>query len=192
MQTASTPKLILHVGCGAVDPTALPETLRTPEWKEIRLDINPSLEPDIIGSITDMSAVDGASVDAIFSSHNLEHIYAHEVPVALREFYRVLKPGGFALITLPDIQKVAEFVAQGQLEETLYLSSLGPVAAIDILYGLRSDIANGNYYMAHRTAFTAETLTQKLEQAGFQAIEIHKHQLDLWARGYKPIEIIQP
>ncbi|XGV96994.1 MAG: tetratricopeptide repeat protein [Leptolyngbya sp. BL-A-14] len=178
-------KLILHVGCGPYDPGALPEPLRTPEWQEIRLDINPDIEPDIIGSITDMSAVPDESVDAVFSSHNLEHLYAHEVPLALAEFYRVLKPGGFVLITLPDIQAVAEYVAQGKLEEVLYVSPAGPIAAIDILYGLRTAIADGNHFMAHRTAFTAESLQEKLQQAGFRKIESHKDQLNLWQRGYK-------
>jgi predicted O-linked N-acetylglucosamine transferase (SPINDLY family) len=178
-------KLILHVGCGQDDPGALPEALRPPEWREIRLDLNPAVKPDIIGSITDMSAVANESVDAVFSSHNLEHLYAHEVPIALAEFYRVLKPGGFALITLPDIQAVAEYVAQGKLEDILYVSPEGPIAAIDILYGQRSAIADGNHFMAHRTAFTAESLQAKLQQAGFKHIESHKDQLNLWQRGYK-------
>ena len=37
--------------------------------------------------MTDMSMVDSAAVDAVWSSHNLEHLYAHEVPVALGEFH---------------------------------------------------------------------------------------------------------
>ncbi len=178
-------KLILHVGCGPYDPEALPEALRTSEWREVRLDINPAMEPDIIGSMTDMSAVPDESVDAVFSSHNLEHLYAHDVPLALAEFYRVLKPGGFALVTLPDIQAVAAYVAQGRLEEILYVSPEGPIAAIDILYGFRAAIAGGNHFMAHRTAFTAESLQEKLQQAGFKNIESHKDQLNLWQRGYK-------
>jgi hypothetical protein len=44
------------------------------------------LNPDIVGTMTDMSAVADASVDALFSSHNIEHLYPHEVPVALAEF----------------------------------------------------------------------------------------------------------
>jgi protein O-GlcNAc transferase len=182
---SSNLKSILHVGCGPYHPEALPEVLRTPEWREVRLDINPAVAPDILGSITDLSAVPDQSVDAVYSSHNLEHIYAHEVPIALSEFYRVVKPGGFALITLPDIQEVAQAVAEGKLEETLYVSPAGPISAIDILYGLRTAIADGNEFMAHRTAFTGETLSQKLHQAGFTKVKIHKDGLNLWARGHK-------
>jgi ubiquinone/menaquinone biosynthesis C-methylase UbiE len=132
-----------------------------------------------------MSGVASESADALYSSHNLEHVYNHEVPVALAEFYRVLKPGGFALITLPDIQKVAEYVAEGNLEDTLYVSPAGPIAAIDILYGLGEAIARGNHYMAHRTGFTAESLAKKMQEAGFRDIEVRRENLDLWATGYK-------
>lgn len=184
MQTV-TDKLILHVGCGPYNPDALPKPFRTSEWREVRLDINPDVEPDIIGSITDMSAVSDESMDAVFSSHNLEHVFAHEVPIALAEFYRVLKPAGRVLITVPDIQEVATHIAQGNLEEPLYESPVGVISAIDILYGLRTAIAEGNHFMAHRTAFTGESLYQKLKQAGFGRVDIERGNLNLWAVGYK-------
>jgi len=50
------------------------------------VDINGLNEPDIIGSMTDMSAVGSASMDALFSSHNIEHLYPHQVFLALLEF----------------------------------------------------------------------------------------------------------
>jgi ubiquinone/menaquinone biosynthesis C-methylase UbiE len=56
--------------------------------------------------MTDMSAVETSSMDALYSSHNIEHVYAHEVPKALAEFKRVLRPDGFVIITCPDIQAI--------------------------------------------------------------------------------------
>jgi protein O-GlcNAc transferase len=188
LSTTSNQKNVLHVGCGAYYRDKLPEIFRCDEWREVRLDIDAGVIPDIIGSITDMSAVPNESVDAVYSSHNLEHVYHHEVPQALGEFIRVLKPGGFALITLPDIQKVAEFVAQGKLEETLYVSPAGAIAPIDIIYGFGDAIAQGNHYMAHRTGFTAQTLRQKMENAGFDNVTIRQEDLNLWATGYKTIK----
>ena len=96
-------KTFLHVGCG---PKRKDQTTRgfiSIDWHELRLDIDKSVQPDIIGTMTDMSAVADASVDAIFSSHNIEHLYPHEVPLALAEFKRVLRPDGFAVITCPDL-----------------------------------------------------------------------------------------
>lgn len=137
-------KQVLHVGCGPYNPEALPLELRTSEWQEIRLDINPAVNPDILGTITDLTAVPDGSMDAVYSSHNIEHIYTYEVPGALAEFRRVLREGGKVVITCPDIQAVAAEVAQGNLENTLYVSPAGPIAAIDILYGLGTDLARGN------------------------------------------------
>ncbi len=117
-ETAVSLRTVLHVGCGVPDPRKLPPEYFVPgAWQEIRLDIDPGVAPDILASITDMHAVGSASVDAVWSAHNVEHLYAHEVPVALAEFRRVLSPGGFALITLPDLQRVAELVAQDRITE---------------------------------------------------------------------------
>ena len=94
---------VLHVGCGPKHKDQTTRGFNTPQWDELRLDIDPSVSPDIIGTMTDMNAVQSASVDAVFSSHNIEHLYAHEVPVALGEFLRVLSDDGIAVITCPDL-----------------------------------------------------------------------------------------
>ncbi|WP_019501976.1 tetratricopeptide repeat protein [Pseudanabaena sp. PCC 6802] len=179
-------KTVLHVGCGPYSTTGLHLAFQSPEWQEIRFDIDPGVQPDIVGTLTDMTAVGSNAVNAIWSSHNIEHLYPHEVPIALKECYRVLKPGGLALITLPDLQKVAEFIAEGKLETPLYNSPSGGISALDIIYGLGVAIANGNYYMAHRTGFTAETLRNKLVDAGFIDAIVCREGLNLWAKAYKP------
>jgi len=85
-------KTFLHVGCGLKRKDQTTRGFNISEWQEQRLDIDPSVNPDIIGTMTDMSSLDPASVEAIFSSHNIEHLYPHEVLTALAEFKRVLKP----------------------------------------------------------------------------------------------------
>ena len=164
---------VLHVGCGLADPMKLPAAFFTPgEWRETRLDIDPSVTPDIVSSITEMPAVASASYDAIWSSHNIEHLARHEVPLALAEFHRVLRPGGFALIATPDLRQAAALIAQGLLEEPAYVSPAGPIAPIDILYGFGAAIAQGNAFMGHRTGFTAESLRRALMGAGFAGVEV--------------------
>ena len=185
-------KLVLHVGCGPYQAKKLHTTFHTDEWQELRLDIDPGVKPDIVANITNMSRVGTASVDAVWSSHNLEHLFAHEVPIALKEFCRVLKPGGFALITLPDLQRATEAISQGKLEETLYTSGSGPIAALDVLYGHRRSIQAGNQYMAHRTGFIADTLKKKLLEAGFERVTVDRAKVDLWAKGYKRATAVSP
>ena len=83
-------KTFLHVGCGPVKKSQIPG-FKEDDWAEIRFDIDKNVNPDIEGTLTDMSQVETGSVDAIYSSHNIEHVYPHEVPIVLNEFYRVLK-----------------------------------------------------------------------------------------------------
>lgn len=186
-QAPAAERIVLHVGCGPYNPKKLHAAFRKPGWRELRLDINAEVKPDIVSSMLSMPMLATASVDAVWSSHNLEHLYAHEVPVALAEFQRVLKPGGLALITLPDLQKVAELVAADKLEDMAYMSPAGPIAPLDTIYGHGASIARGNTYMAHNTGFTAKTLAAALGRAGFARVEVKRgNSFDLWAVAYKP------
>lgn len=178
---------ILHVGCGPKHKNQTTPGFNTPAWEEIRLDIDESVTPDIIGTMTDMSAVAAASVDAIYSSHNIEHLYPHEVPVALAEFLRVLDDDGFAVITCPDLQSVAALIAEDKLTEPAYQSPAGPIAPIDIVYGHRAAMARGNLYMAHRCGFTRRVLANTLQAAGFKSVFAGSRPsaFDLWALASK-------
>jgi SAM-dependent methyltransferase len=180
-------KVVLHVGCGPYHPESLHERFRGPEWREVRLDIDPSVKPDVVASIVDMSNVKTGSVDAIWSSHNLEHVFSHEVPVVLRGFFRVLRPGGEALITMPDLEQAARLIARGKLEDVAYVSPAGPIAPLDIMYGHRASIQDGNEFMAHRTGFTARTLREKMSQAGFVDVNVTApRDFSLWVSARKP------
>ncbi|MDP2794196.1 MAG: methyltransferase domain-containing protein [Sulfurisoma sp.] len=181
--TAGEPRCFLHVGCGSARKPHVAAIFRDETWREIRLDIDRQVAPDVVGSMTDMSAVATASMDGVYSSHNIEHLLPHEVPVALSEIFRVLREDGIFVLTCPDLQSVCARVAQGKLEETLYESPSGPIAAHDILYGLRSSLAAGNLYMAHRTGFTLETLVAALRTAGFRTVAGRRDEAGfaLWA-----------
>lgn len=48
------------------------------------------------------------SVDFIFNEHFLEHLTVEEGQIAIREFYRVLKPNGVLRIAMPDLKKSVE------------------------------------------------------------------------------------
>ncbi len=176
-------KTFLHVGCGPKRKNQTTRGFNTSDWTELRLDIDPSVQPDIIGTMTDMSAVASVSVDAIFSSHNIEHLYPHEVPLALAEFKRVLRPTGFVVITCPDLQSVCALVAQDKLLDPAYVSSLGPITPLDILYGHRPPMARGNLYMAHRCGFTQKVLSSTLQSSGFAGVAARRRErsFDLWA-----------
>lgn len=181
-------KSFLHVGCGPKHKDRTTQAFNSEDWREIRFDIDQSVSPDVVGTMTDMSQVSDSSVDAIFSSHNIEHLYPHEVPVALSEFKRVLAPGGFVVITCPDLQSVCALIAEDKLTDPAYTSPAGPISPLDILYGHRAAMAKGNLYMAHRCGFTQKVLSGTLAAAGFASVASAKRAspfFDLWIIGTK-------
>lgn len=147
---------VLHVGCGR-DP--LPAWLS--DHDEVRLDINPDVQPHIIASMVDMGQI--GPFDALYTSHALEHLYPHEVGVALAEFLRVLAPGGKAVIVVPNLDGVRPD------EAVLYTSPAGPVCGLDLYYGMSRLIAQ-QPYMAHHCGFIPETLAEAMAAAGFQDV----------------------
>ncbi|MBV9221346.1 MAG: methyltransferase domain-containing protein [Methylobacteriaceae bacterium] len=175
-------KRVLNAGSGPLSSRRLHPVFRGEEWQEVRLDIDPQTEPDVVGSITDMSAlVPPRSFDAVWSSHSLEHLYAHEVPAALSEFKRVLKPGGFALITSPDLESIASWLLEHGPDHVVYVSPMGPITPHDMLFGHSASIATGKRFMAHNTGFTCASLGRLLLAAGFPTVLAKRELLDLWA-----------
>lgn len=180
-------KSLLHVGCGPKRKDQTLPAFQSTNWREVRFDIDESVSPDIIGTMTDMSSVESGSMDALFSSHNVEHLYPHEVQVAFKEFHRVLKDDGYAIITCPDLQSVAALIAEDKLLDTAYVSPAGPIPPLDILFGHRPSMARGNLYMAHHVGFTQKVLAGTLLSSGFGSVLTVRRpeQFDLWAFAMK-------
>lgn len=178
-------KVVLNVGCGVANSSELLHVFPPPEWREMRLDINPAVGPHIVASMTDLWAFADESVDGVFSSDNIEHLFAHQVKQAFAEFFRVLTAPGLFMVIVPDLRQIAEQILEGKLEETTYVSAAGPIAPIDMIYGSRAAIAEGWELMAHRTGFTAETLHHALQVAGFDPITLHQGYFSLIAMAHK-------
>ncbi len=162
-------KKFLHVGCGSARKDRTTAWFSGDDWEEVRFDIDPDAKPDVVGSMTDMSNFADGEFDGLYSSHNIEHLNPHEVLGTLRNFHRVLSDTGHLVITCPDLQSVCAHVAEGRLLEPLYQSSMGPISALDILFGHRASLAAGKVHMAHRCGFTLQSLAQELRIAGFGA-----------------------
>jgi SAM-dependent methyltransferase len=162
---------LLNLGCG---PEETPVPAYFEGWRQIRVDVNPAVSPDLIASAIDLGGVRSGSIDAVWSSHCLEHLPVHEVPQALSEIRRVLRPSGFALIVVPDLQAIAAWIAEDRLHETIYESPAGPVTAHDMLWGFGAAIARGEHAMAHRSGFTPSLLVQRLQEARFSQILLRR------------------
>jgi len=174
---------ILHVGCGAKG-TVLPYEFAA--YKETRLDANAACQPDIVASAVAMPMIESESFDCVFASHMIEHLYAHEVAMALAEFRRVLKPGGQVVLFTPDLQGIGGYLAMDQAHLPLMQTGWGPVAPLDMIYGHRPNTGLDTH-QAHRTGFTKTVLKNALLQAGFTAVEVKQsNRFELEGRAFKP------
>ncbi len=173
----SSPKIpakrtFLHVGCGPATQAHTTAGFNQPEWQEVRLDVDASVYPDVVGTMTDMRAVATGTMDAVFSSHNIEHLYAHEVPVALAEFVRVLNEDGVAVVVCPNLQEAAKMVAEDRLLETAYESPAGAVTPFDMIYSHRAFTHRDKPHWAHHCGFTKSTLQATLLANGFKTVGV--------------------
>lgn len=165
-------KLLLHAGCG---------TATKPDeyagYHETRVDADPSVCPHVVASVAAMPSLKDDWFDAVYCNHCLEHLPQHEAAMALAEFRRVLVPGGFLDLRVPDLQAVAGRVACDEPEALLYQSPIGPITPLDVLYGHRASVAYGRPFMQHRTGFTASSLQAALARAGFPRVEVKRSAL---------------
>jgi len=179
-------KQFLHVGCGPQYQDSTSAVFRKDDWKEVRLDIDEAVKPDIIGSMQNMHMINDGEFDGLYSSHNIEHLYPHEIEDTLREFHRVLTPEAELLIICPDLMVIAKEIVEGRFIKALYESPAGPIAPIDMLFGHRSSIQAGNVHMAHRCAFTKELIAGLLRNCGFLSVISVSGNNNVYALALKP------
>jgi hypothetical protein len=183
-------RVLLHVACGGASIAHIPlQGFQNQVWHELRLDADTSVHPDVVGSMVDMSSVADGFADALFSSHGIEHLYWHDVPLALAEFRRTLKDSGFAIITCPDVQAAAEMIAQDRMFDVAYQSDAGPITPFDILYSYRPFVMANPQWMSHHCGFTMSTLIAALKEAGFASVYGMRRigGFDLWVLASKAL-----
>ena len=165
-------KLLVNVGSGPKGGAWLPGMFAA--WREVRVDVDAKVAPDILADVTDLSAIESGSVDAVWSAHCLEHLYLHQVSQAVTETFRILADDGFWCLIVPDLQAIAEYIAKDRLHEVVYESQAGPVTAHDMIFGFGPQLARGRSSMAHKCGFTPSLLLQKLQEVPFAEIVLRR------------------
>jgi len=122
------------------------------------------------------------SVDVIYSSHMLEHLHREEVAVLLAECFRVLRPGAWIRLVVPDLAILAGAYASG---DRTYFRNDEPTIADAFVRSLelqRQERAYGRFERlarhalrtddgGHRWMYDAESLGYRMRAAGFTDIE---------------------
>jgi len=139
--------LQLHIGCG--DRT-LPGF--------IHVDVRDLPHVDVVAAADYLPMFGGDTVDLVYSSHVLEHVRRGEEARVLKEWHRVLKPGGVLRLAVPDFDSIVSWYKKtGHLEDIMGL-----------LFGRQNHVHN-----VHYQAFNFVRLFQLLTAAGFR--EVHRY-----------------
>lgn len=150
--------LRLHLGCGSIRMDGY-----------VNIDIVPTQATDLVQNVVDLPMVRTDSVEEIFLHSVFEHLYAYEQERALREWHRVLKPGGRLVMKwIPDFDLVAQAYVKRSRGTTRPVFDLWE--AYRYTHGdPRPDNSPGQL---HKALFTRETLRQMLLGTGFEVVAI--------------------
>jgi len=179
VEVSSPQRRLLNVG-GQSRTIQLPSAYTG--FEQVLLDLDPNVGADLVLDVRELTSLAPHQFDAVYCSHNLEHVRKHEVPVVLAGFLHVLKLGGLAQIVVPDLQELmVTCVQQGiDLDGLLYESPMGPITPLDVLYGHAGMIEqSGQDYYANRTGFTSRTLANVVEASGFGPMFCQQGNLEL-------------
>lgn len=115
-------------------------------------DCDPHEGVDYVGDIRDLSMFKDGEVSEIYGSHVVEHVSHLETLPLLKEWARVLEPGGILYIAVPDFKRTVELYAQLGLSDWIVRFLMG----------------DQEYKTAyHYNLFDEPRLTKLLREAGF-------------------------
>lgn len=138
-------------------------------WINLDAKYDDSLFPLQMGNIKPDGGVPNHSVDIVRASHCLEHFPLKDIPAVLAEWTRVLKPGGWLKIAVPDFA----FIARTYLGEIECKSADGsPVPIASWLMGGQTDDLD-----YHKAIFDEASLRNLLTDAGLVNIQWWKSEI---------------
>ena len=125
------------------------------------VDARAGKKPDFICDLRDLSKFESNSVDEIMAIHVVEHFWQWEVVDILKEWTRVLKPGGKMILECPNLITAAEEFLKNSDEAAL--GGLEGQRSMWVFYG---DPGWRDPLMIHRWGYTPRSLATVMSTAG--------------------------
>lgn len=143
----------------------------------VNVDIAPSrrgLAPDVLCDLHQLTPFETDSAQEVLAVHVIEHFWRWEVVSVLREWARVLAPGGRMVIECPNLLTACEEIARRP--ETALGAGVEAQRTMWVLYG---DPAWKDPLMCHRWNYTPASLAEVMREAGLVNIRQEPAQFKL-------------
>lgn len=114
---------------------------------------------DIVAPAHAIPLSDGCA-EEVLAIHVVEHVYVWEVPALLKEWHRLLAPGGRLVLEMPDLMKACRNVLDGVMKGGKDPDQL-------TLWALHGDPRAKDPLMNHKWSHTFKSLAPTVKEAGF-------------------------
>jgi len=119
---------------------------------------------DVVSDLRRLPFADGYA-DVMVAIHVLEHFYEWEAADVLREWQRVLKPGGLLVLELPSMDKIIVYLLDCLQKQG------GKINMQMSWWGMYGDPRYQDPVMVHRWGYTKQMLRSLLEAVGFVSVQ---------------------
>lgn len=134
-------------------------TVRTVGWEVFNA--LPGDHVDHQGNASDLSRFASGTFDELYGSHIVEHFdYKDELQATLKEWHRVLAPGGLLYVSVPDLDTLCGLILDRRMTPTQRFH------VMRMLFGGHVD-----QWDYHQVGLNQEFLSSFLQNAGFSGIQ---------------------
>mgnify|MGYP001190124630 CR=1 FL=1 len=149
----------------------------------LNVDIVPFPSVDLVFDITKTFPIPTGVIAEVFSAATLEHLRQPQNLHVLREFYRILMPGGIVRISTPDVEAIARALLAG---EDLQIVN-------QHFFGKFKENQTEDFDV-HRWMYPVKEMIAVLRQIGFTDVEqipmdvgLHDERFNYLVRARKPV-----
>lgn len=145
-------------------------------------------EPDVICDLRDLAPFASDSADEVMAIHVVEHFWRWEIEAVLREWLRVLKPGGQMVIEVPNLLAACEALLANPVA-----GARADQAGQRTMWVFYGDPAWQDPLMIHRWGYTPQSLVDLLRSVGLTDVRQESAQYklreprDMRVVGQKPL-----
>jgi len=154
-------------------------------WKPdefLNVDIVDFPQVDLVFDIRQKFPIDDGVIAEVFSAATLEHFRKHDNEHILREFFRILQPGGVLHVSTPDIEAIAQGLMKGEDLDFINQHFFGKYKSGDT-----------DDYDVHRWMYPSAKMVETMQQIGFVNVQkvpndtgLHNPDYNFLVRAEKP------